>query len=76
MIGCWINWPDDANYVKISSQMDDNWGFYKFHPSCWPLAYVDLLADVDLENNWWLNSVTWNANPLQISSQWEENWGF
>ena len=39
-------------------------------------AYVDLLADVDLKNNWWLNSMTWCANPLQISSELDENWGF
>ena len=31
------------------------------------LAYVDLLASVDLKNNWWLNSVSYE-NPVQISS--------
>ena len=31
-------------------------------------AYVNLLADVDLKNNWWLNSMTKYATPLQISS--------
>ena len=33
---------------------------------CWPF---------DVKNNWYLNSVTWYANPVQISSQSDENWG-
>ncbi len=65
----WIQWPNmqllfkfQVNQMKIDNLRN--------------LTDVVLLAYVDLENNWWLNSVTWYANPLQISSQWEENWGF
>ena len=32
------------------------------------LAWVHLLANVDLKNTWLLNSVTWYVNPLQISN--------
>ena len=28
------------------------------------LAHADLLAYVDLKNNWWLNSMNKYANPL------------
>ena len=40
------------------------------------LAYVDLLADIDIKNNRNLNSVSWYANALQISCQSDENWQF
>ena len=30
----------------------------------------------DLNNNWWLNSMTKYATPLQISSQSDKNWQF
>ena len=48
----WLNsvtW--NINPLQLSSRWDENWGFYKYHHSCWPLAYVDLLVHVDLKNN-------------------------
>ena len=38
--------------LQISSQLDNNWGFYKLHLTCWPWANVDLLVHIDLKNNW------------------------
>ena len=41
----WLNsltW--NVNPLQISSQLDENWGIWKSHLSCWPLAYVDLLT--------------------------------
>ena len=35
--------------------------------------YVDLLADVDIKNNWYFNSVISYAYGLEISSQSDEN---
>ena len=59
IIGGWIQWPN----VQILFKFQLNWmNIDKFSNS----AYVDLLVDVDLKKNWWLNSVTWNINPLQI----------
>ena len=41
-----------VNAFQISSQLDENWEFRKYHLSCWPLAYLDLLVGVDLQNHW------------------------
>ena len=40
----WLNWVTwHANPLQISSQWVENWGFSKYHPSCWPWAYVNFL---------------------------------
>ena len=69
IIGGFIKWPNMQIIFKFQvnrMKIDD------FRNS----AYVDLLADVDLKNNWLLNLVTWYENPIQSSSQWDERWGF
>ena len=41
-----------------------------------PEYHVDLLAEDDLKNNWWLNSLISYEHRFQISSQLDENLGF
>ena len=69
LIGGWIHWPNMQLLFKFQV---NRMKIYNFINS----AYVELLAYVNLQNNRWLNSVTWNIYPLQISSQSDENWGF
>ena len=42
-----------ATPLQISRESGENWGFYNYHLSCWPWAYVDLLVD-DAFKNYWL----------------------
>ena len=72
----------NINPFQISNQLDENRGFQKYHltGSCWHWAHVDLLADVDLHNNWLLEfsdlkyksfsnfkSIGWKLRILEIS---------
>ena len=69
IIGGSIQWPNIQLLFKFQvNRMKIN----NFRNS----AYVDLLANMNLQKNWWLNSETWSANPVQISSQLDENCGF
>ena len=65
----WLKSVTWKKNLQTLSQSDENWQLKKFHQ-------VDLLAYVDLKNDWCLNSVTWCINPFQISSQSDKNWQF
>ena len=60
--GCQTTWQEIVILMKILFKFQINQMKIDDFRN---LAYVDLLADVDLKHNWWLNSVTWYANPLQ-----------
>ena len=69
------NWLVEFSDLKWKSSSNFKW-------IRWKLTILEVRpiltfwAYLDLQNNWWLNSVTWNENPLQISSQSDENWQF
>ena len=68
IMGGWIQWHDVQTVFKsqVSWMKTDNFR---------NLDDVDFLM-FRPQNNWWLNSLIWYANPVEISSQLDENWGF
>ena len=77
----WLNWVSwDENPLQISSQSDENWGFWKSHLSCWPLDYVDLLTSkttgfflMTNSTMWWsfvkIGLKLWPVNDKQTDRQ-------
>ena len=70
----------NINPLQIWSQSVEKWGFLKYHLSCWSWTYVDLLATVDLKNNFLvefsdlkykyssnIKSTGWKLRNLEIS---------